>query len=81
MPKDTSVSAELIAGYPVGKTVPVYYDPEDPSESVLEPGTQHIESTTGWFYLLFVVAGSLSVLAFVVARIAVLARRLSARDG
>jgi hypothetical protein len=71
---------ELIAGYPVGKTVPVYYDPGDPSESVLEPGAQHIERTTGWFYVLFVVAGSLSILAFVVARVTTLARRLSARS-
>jgi hypothetical protein len=71
---------KLIAGYPVGKTVPVYYDPGDPSESVLERGAQHIERTTGWFYLLFAVAGSLSILIFVVARITILARRLSARS-
>jgi hypothetical protein len=35
----SSRKAENIAsGYPVGKEVTVYYDPEDPARSVLEPG-------------------------------------------
>ena len=27
-----------LAAYPVGKTVPVYYDPQNPASAVLEPG-------------------------------------------
>lgn len=37
--KDTNISdEELLKKYPVGKKVIVYYDPENPENSLLEPG-------------------------------------------
>jgi Protein of unknown function (DUF3592) len=32
------VVQEIVARYPVGQTVLVYYDPENPADSVIEPG-------------------------------------------
>lgn len=37
--KDTNISnEELLTKYPVGKKVEVYYDPDNPENSLLEPG-------------------------------------------
>ena len=33
-------AGELVKKYPVGKVVRVYYDPNDPGNSVLEPGSK-----------------------------------------
>lgn len=46
-----SYASETVARYPAGATVPVYYDPSDPSTSVLENGVQG----TPLFMLLFLV--------------------------
>jgi hypothetical protein len=42
---------QIVARYPPGKAVPVYYDPEHPEEAVLEPGvffTSYILYVAGW---------------------------------
>ncbi len=49
----------VVAQYPVGKTVKVYYDPKDPASSVLELKTSIggvILAAIGGFFLLFGVA-------------------------
>ena len=40
-------AAAIAANYPVGARVTVYYQPEDPTESVLEPGAHGLP----WFFL------------------------------
>ncbi len=42
-------SKNIVARYPAGAKVPVHYDPDDPEESVLEPGVY----TLNWFGILF----------------------------
>lgn len=51
---------EILARYPVGRPVAVYYDPADPETSVLEPGV-----TAGSYILLAV--GSIFVVLSVIA--------------
>jgi hypothetical protein len=34
-----SAATEFVERYPVGKTVQVFYDPQDPEQAVLEPGS------------------------------------------
>lgn len=43
----------LQAEYPVGGTVEVYYDPDDPSESLLKPGLIGVHLFAVWFLALF----------------------------
>jgi hypothetical protein len=58
---------KIIDNYPVGKTVTVYYNPDNPSEAVLEPGIKDSGSmicgTTG--SLIFIIFGALIVLGTV----------------
>ena len=49
----------IAAGYPVGKNVTVYYDPEKPDRSVLEPGVSagsYIVIGIGVFFILITLA-------------------------
>ena len=50
----------VVARYPVGRTVNVYYRPDDPSDSVLEPGSfdQGLE-TKVWIAIAFACAAVL----------------------
>ncbi len=34
----TKAALQTVARYPVGSAVPVYFDPEDPADAMLEPG-------------------------------------------
>ena len=43
-----SVADEVVARYPLGTTATVYYQPDDPSRSVLEPG-----APGGWLLIVF----------------------------
>lgn len=44
---DSGRAQKIAAGYPEGAEVRVYYQPDDPQESVLEPGTGGVP----WFFL------------------------------
>ena len=69
-------AAAIIARYPVGTTVVVHYDPDDPDDAVLEPGAP----TTNWRRKVTGVA--LVALAFAAAAIVIMivgARRRRAR--
>jgi hypothetical protein len=52
---DAAYEATWLAKYPVGKTVPVYYDPDDPANAVLERDEVWLA------YLFFAVAGVLAI--------------------
>lgn len=58
-PLDNNVSAakRLQAEYPVGTEVPVYYDPELPGSSALEPGTKAGDYMLAGFAAIFFLVG------------------------
>lgn len=50
-----SKAEKIAAGYPIGRNVTVYYDPEKPDRSVLEPGVtagSYIVISIGVFFIL-----------------------------
>jgi hypothetical protein len=62
--------------YPAGKKVDVYYDPGNPADSILEPGTTYLDQQWFWFIcVLFIVMGSLFMLTFIMGRLVSLLRR------
>jgi hypothetical protein len=73
----------VVRRYPVGREVPVYYDPRDPSTSVLEPGLVRVELIAGIVALGFVALGALLLLFVALGRlrVALLRRRVAALDG
>lgn len=48
----------MVQKYPVGKQVDVYYDPDDPFEAVLEPGTSWASYSLIGFGLIFFLIGA-----------------------
>ena len=58
---------EILARYPVGTPVKVYYNPQKPKQSVLEPHNTGGVKTMGWIAIAFFVIGIVFfVLGFVV---------------
>lgn len=55
---------DAVNRYPVGREVQVYYEPEDPDESVLEPGPNWSSLLLVLLGLVFLSIGSLVLLAF-----------------
>lgn len=62
---DPSHASGIVSRYPVGKSVKVYYDPDDPKTSVLEPGA-------GWSSFMGLIVGIafaiIGVVGFIFAR-------------
>ncbi len=56
---DPSYGRGIVNRYPVGKRVNVYYDPDDPSTSVLEPGAGWSSFMVAGIGLLFTLLGFL----------------------
>jgi len=54
---DGGYANEVVNRYPVGKTVKVYYNPDNPSEALLEPGITWIEYLPILFGLIFILIG------------------------
>ena len=61
-----SVAAEVVARYPVGATVTVYYDPDHPERAVLEPGLHWSNLVLLFVGLPFLAVGT----GFLVVRVA-----------
>ena len=65
---DSDHAETILARYPVGASVTVHYDPEDPAEAVLEPGY------AGGHTIIFIVGGTFvavgSLLFWFIARVA-----------
>ncbi len=56
---------KILARYPLGGSVDVYYDPDDPSSSVLEPGvgaSTYILLLVAIGFLVFGIAGALGLI-------------------
>jgi len=68
---DESLAKELKNRYPVGKTVTVYYKPDDPSESVLEP-----KGTNKGSILKFIVGAVFLFFGIFIAIVPYLARKI-----
>ncbi len=56
---DSSDAQQVLDRYPVGREVTVYYNPEDPADSVLEPGVSGSTFFLPLFGCLFFVVGCL----------------------
>jgi hypothetical protein len=65
---DGGYANEMVNRYYVGKTVTVYYNPENPSDALLEPGIM-------WIYYLPIVFGLILLLIGIVLLIFVIKRR------
>lgn len=70
---DLAMVKRALAAYPVGKRVLVAYDPQDPRESVLEPGAHQVELVSG------VIKASIAGLCLLLIAAAALARSSAAR--
>lgn len=55
---DSAEVQQVLSQYPESATVRVYYDPDDPSRSVLEPGTTNDAMLHAALGLLMVIAGA-----------------------
>lgn len=58
----TSHAKKVMKKYPVGATVKVFYDPEVPVDSVLEPGATLVSYVPFGFGLVFAIIGGLTFL-------------------
>ncbi|PJB80880.1 MAG: hypothetical protein CO090_03805 [Acidobacteria bacterium CG_4_9_14_3_um_filter_49_7] len=58
----TSYAKKTIKKYPAGATVKVFYDPEVPADSVLEPGATLVSYVPFWFGLVFAIIGGFTFL-------------------
>ncbi len=56
---DGRTAGQTVSRYQKGKTVKVFYDPEDPNVSVLEPGAEQASNLYHAFGLIFLIFGSL----------------------
>jgi hypothetical protein len=56
--------AAIVAAYPVGKSVPVYYDPADPATAVLDPANRQGSLVQLVFSLVFGAGGMVLLWAF-----------------
>jgi hypothetical protein len=59
------MAGQWVGRYPVGKQVPVHYDPKDPSVAVLEPG---LPSGVQWIYVGPVIVVGVGVIGFLFPR-------------
>lgn len=67
--------------YPAGRQVQVYYDPEDPAESVLEPGSTWSGSMLLLMGMVFLSLGCLLVMAVLLPLLFVIVMAASASSG
>ena len=48
----------ILARYPIGSAVKVYYNPQKPKQSVLEPHEKRGVATMGWVMAIFLILGA-----------------------
>ena len=72
---------DAVTRYPVGRQVQVHYDPQDPDESVLEPGPTWSSMLLLLLGLVFLSIGSLVLLFFLVPLLFVVVMAASAGGG
>lgn len=55
------VAADVLGPYPQGAHVPVYYNPSNPGEAVLEPGIKGEQRLLFWIGMFFIAASALTL--------------------